>query len=121
MSSSVRDLLARRPATRLPEPVRTIVPEPEPMTERYAAEVERDTARLERAYRDAERRLDRAREKATKVAPLGPVATKRITVELWREVELRMAELAEIERLMQPGNIASARHRGRKSHTKAPK
>lgn len=119
--SAVRDLFARRPATRLPEPVRTIVPEPEPMTERYAAEVERDTARLERAYRDAERRLAKARAKAESVAPLGPVPTKPRTLAAWREVELRLAELAEIERLMQPGNNASATHRGRQSHKKVPR
>lgn len=74
----------------------------DPIDDRYQVEVDYSTSRLQRRYdrackaRDAaQRRLIRAIEQSTKVSRLA---------ELRRQLEIREYELAEIVKLMQPGN-----------------
>lgn len=103
-------------------------PKPDPISERYQAEVDRDTDRSVKAYAAAEKRLERAKQKAR----LAEAQVKRSRMGqdgkrdqgAWetacREVERRERELLEIAMLMQPEGRASAQHRGRKSYRPVP-
>lgn len=85
----------------------------DPIDERYAAEVERDTNRLAKRYEQAQKRLESAQRKAERVASTTKQASRIKAA--WAEVEQRLAELREVERLMQPDNTASRSHQGRRS------
>jgi len=87
--------------------------------DRYQAEIDVSTGRLERSYRQAARRLAKA-EARVEHAERQRLAPK-IVQQRRIDVELRIAELAEIERLMQPGNTAPSANRGTKSFQKMPR
>lgn len=93
-------------------------PRPEPISERYQAEVDHATAKLERAYMRAQKRLEVAERRAHRVEVRAKPKPKDIEV-AWAEVELRRQELAEIQKLMQPAG-APAKNRGRESYRPVP-
>lgn len=94
-------------------------PRPEAISERYQAEIDLATTRLDKRYRSAQKALARAEKRHLHAershAPEAALRARRA------EIEQRTAELAEIERLMQPSNTASASHRGVKSYQKVPR
>lgn len=95
-------------------PTRTI--QADPVDARYQREVDRDTARAEQRYRAALDAVERARAKAERLAAKPKAhASPKITEAAWRAYEQALHELREIEALMQPGNHASAKNRGRGS------
>ena len=94
-------------------------PRPEPIAERYQAEIDAATDRLVRSYRNAAKRASRA-ERQVETAKANGIA-RRDMERLERALAERVAELRQIEMLMQPGNIAPAAHRGTRSYRKVPK
>lgn len=106
------------PRSRHKGPPPWYTPKAEFISDRYWREVERDTNRLERKHRAAQQRLHQAKQRAQLADQRKETAAARSRY--WREVEARTHELQEIEALMQPGNTASTRHRGTKSHTPRP-
>jgi hypothetical protein len=86
---------------------------PEPISERYQAEVDVATAQLARRYAKAQASLERAR---TRHAAATRPAQRR---ELWRLILLREAELAEIAALMQPGTRSNRDGRRRRARHEA--
>ena len=95
-----------------------IGPRPEPISDRYQTEIDAATNKLERAYRNAGKRANRA-ERRVETARASH-ATSKAMEQLERELEARINELRRIEALMQPGNIAQAAHRGSASYRKVP-
>lgn len=93
-------------------------PKPVEVDPAYQAEVDRSTAKLERAYRDAQRRVERAAGRLRK-AEAGRVQAAQLRG-LRAEWERRVADLAELERLMQ-ASPAGAAHRGTRGWQKAPR
>jgi len=91
----------------------------DPISDRYQAEVDSHTNRLAKAHARAVKRVDEARARAARVT-LTETRPTRIDA-AWRELATREAELAEIERLMQPGNTAPANNRGVASFRKVPR
>lgn len=84
----------------------------------YMAEVEASTARLEREYARAEKRLNAAIAKAQKAE--ARTGTKpAVVADLWAVVELRRMELDRYARMMAT-SPASAQHRGGKSFRPVP-
>ena len=107
----------RRPAHR--PPPWYLGPRPEPISDSYQAEVDASTARLEKRYVSAQKAVARALQRIERAENRHSSAT---ALKTWQdEFERRVIELAAIEALMQPGNIASAQHRGSKSYEKVPK
>lgn len=93
-------------------------PKPVEVSEAYQREVDASTDRLVRRYREIEKRaekarqqLDRAKQQKRQAAEVG---------RLEREVTARLAELAELERLM-TASPAGAAHRGTEGWTKVPR
>jgi hypothetical protein len=88
--------------------------------ERVEREAKATTDAAERAWRKAQERLARAEERRAKIAAMAPagVTTRRLAV-AEQMVELRRAELREIERLM-TGHSAPAKNRGRRSYRPVP-
>lgn len=92
------------------------------ITAEYQHEVDRSTAKLEREYAQAQKRLESAERRAEKAGPKPPQQSKRSTargrdkklMDLWEEVEARRQELMSIERLMS-GSYSGQRHQGRGS------
>lgn len=96
-------------------------PKSDPISEDYQAEVDRATAKLEKQYEAAQRRLEAAIRKAE--AAQGRAKGKgksKSEIELWALVELRRKELAQIAALMHPSG-AGVKHRGRASFTPVPR
>lgn len=92
----------------------------DPIDERYQREVDRDTARLEQRYKAAQARAAAAETRAQRLAARAKADNaSRLASAAWRAYEDALREVREIELLMQPSNTASARHRGRNSHTPA--
>ncbi len=97
-------------------------PKPVEITPEYQAEVDRSTEKLERRYRLAQRAVEAARsrkERAESIVGHAKLRRKSIT-EAEAVLEARLAELADLERMMQ-ASPASAQHRGTKSFTKLPR
>jgi hypothetical protein len=88
----------------------------DPIDERYQAEIDAYTARLERRHRRAVQAVEHAEARYHR-AQDQHVAQRQLA-DLAREVSRRLDELAAIERLMQPSNHASALHRGVASYGK---
>lgn len=93
-------------------------PKPVEIDPAYQAEVDRSTDKLEKAYRAAQRRAEGAERRLRRAEAARARAAE--VRELRAEWERRVAELTELERLMQ-SSPASAAHRGRKGWTKAPR
>lgn len=85
-------------------PVEALVLRSDPVDGRYQREVDAATNRLERRYR----RAVQAREKAQQRLSVAAASNAKVSclTELRRQLEIREYELAEIEKLMQPGNRA---------------
>jgi len=89
------------------------------ITAGYQLEVDRSTAKLERDYAQAQKRLEAAERRAAKAGAKPPVQAKRSAasgrdkklIDLWEEVEARRQELMAIERLMS-GGYSGQRHQG---------
>jgi hypothetical protein len=88
-------------------------PPPVALSPAYEREVQESTRRLERRYQQARRRADRAE------ARLAQAHGHRARARLQAEVELRRAELAELERMMQAAP-AGTQHRGTRSYRPVP-
>lgn len=94
----------------------------------YEREVEAYTARLERDYANAQKRLEAAERKQERLARLLEAATssksrkrmERDAQEAWALVEERRLELMRLSSMM-TAVPASASHRGTKSFTKVPR
>jgi len=95
------------------------IPRPEPISDRYQAEVDAATGRLETRHRKALRRVEKAKRRAS--AGARQLCDEKYMRAREREVEQSIRDLADIERLMQPGSTASAAHRGVNSFRKVPK
>lgn len=76
----------------------------DPISERYQIEVDMATNRLQRQYEHALRARDAAQRKLT--LAIATSTKKSRLAELRRQVDMREYELAEVVRLMQPGNRA---------------
>lgn len=80
-------------------------PDPEPISERYQAEIDRSVRRAEKAWRAVERRRVKAEKRASKEPTPGNVqALELVRAEaerLWREFE-------ELDRLMRGAPVPSA-------------
>jgi chromosome segregation ATPase len=85
----------------------------DPVDDRYQAEIDASVGRLTRRYEAAQKRLQAAEAKAERLANIvQPKPTeRRHLAELMHEVQRRREELAEIERLMMPGDYTRVRHR----------
>jgi len=84
----------------------------DPVDERYQCEVDYSTARLEKAWRKAQAGLEAAERRSAKAAQvahrsLHNVRLQREHQRLIRLVEVRRAELREVEKLMTPEAYAS--------------
>lgn len=93
----------------------------EEITPEYQLEVDRSTAKLEREYAQAQKRLEAAERRAMKAGekPVKKVRSKATSqeknlIDLWAEVEVRRQELMEIEALMRGSHIPQ-RNRGKGS------
>jgi hypothetical protein len=84
-------------------------PAPDLIDDRYQAQIDASVARLERAYRKAQKALSAAEERLSR-AETKP-APPALIVNLRTEVDTRERELREIELLMMPGNYAGRQHR----------
>ncbi len=96
----------------------------DPVTDEYQAEVDAHTARRERDYRDAEKRLraaelKRDRIRAETVSRSTRKAHARRLAELDALVDLRRNELDALDRQMK-ASPQSAQHRGKKSYRAVP-
>jgi hypothetical protein len=89
--------------------------------ERVEREAEMHTAKAERMYRAAERRLARALGKAHAVEAKAETkpSLKAHAERMWAEVEARRDELKALERLLK-FTPAGSQHRGRGSHRGVP-
>lgn len=92
----------------------------DPIDERYQQEIDRSTARLEKAYRKAQSALEAAQRRAAKAREA--LERQRHNRSLKREhdrlvslVEERMRELREIERLMMPDTYLTRDSRSRRN------
>lgn len=84
----------------------------------YEAEVQRSTAKGERLYRLAQKRLAAAEARLAR-AQAQPRIKKHVLAELAATVEIRRAELDELRRMM-TSSPASAQHRGHDSYRPVP-
>lgn len=91
------------------------------MTPEYQAEVDHDTAKLERAYRAAERRLAAAESRLRKVQQdeRPNKKTGRAVAVAWELVQLRREELEQYRRAM-VAVPASLQHRGTEGYRPVP-
>lgn len=94
------------------------------VTPEYQAEVDRSTAKIEKAYKDAKKRLAAAEQKAARVRQetVGRKTKKAHEARLAQAaaiVELRRIELEKYERMMM-SSPQSAQHRGIGSHRQIP-
>lgn len=96
-----------------PVPPSWYTPKPVEISERYQREIDRSTERLERRYRQAEKRAADARRKLDRAtAAAGTRHKERQLAQLRAELEIREAELEEIRRLMNhPTAGRKVRHR----------
>jgi tRNA(Glu) U13 pseudouridine synthase TruD len=85
----------------------------DPVDERYQAEVDASVSRLTRRYEAAHKRLEKAVVRALILAnlPTPKPTEKRLLADVMAEVQRRREELAEIERLMMPGDYTRVRYR----------
>ena len=99
----------------------------DPISAAYQAEVDRSTAAIGRQYSRAVKRLEsaisRAERKSQAIDRRGESAPQRLKssgLAAWAEVDLRRAELREIQKIMQPDASAPVKNRGRKSFRPVP-
>lgn len=80
-------------------------PDPEPISQRYQAEIDRSVRRAERAWRAAERRRAKAEKRATQE----PTPVNVQALELVRaEAERLWLEFEELDRLMRGAPVPAA-------------
>lgn len=83
---------------------------PEPVSERYQAEIDSSVSRLTRKYERAQKRLAATEARRDRLAALPSTKAHELrSLEL--AIEQRRAELREIERLMMPGDYVRVGHR----------
>lgn len=99
------------------------VPESDPVSPEYQAEVDQSTQRAEREFRRAKQRFERAQAKLTEARERRARSRKSVSnkqlAELEALLELRREELAELQRMM-VATAASAQHRGVRSFRPVP-
>lgn len=98
-------------------------PKPVEIDERYQAQVDRSTEKLQRRYERAKKAADAARFRRDRAALI--VGHNKVRAQRLADAEAalaaRLAELDELERLMQANPGASLIHRGREGWTKVPR
>ncbi|MDP9443599.1 MAG: hypothetical protein M3P83_04305 [Actinomycetota bacterium] len=89
----------------------------------YQAEVDRATQKLQRRYERAKKAADAARFRRDRAALI--VGNNKLRAQRLADAEAallgRLAELEELERMMQANPYASLAHRGREGWTKVPR
>lgn len=88
----------------------------DPVTPEYQAEVDRSTAKLEKQFRDAQKRVEATQRRRDRVARLlereaANRKAKRQLRDLEAELHARESELAKIRALMMPDTYTGSRHR----------
>jgi hypothetical protein len=98
-------------------------PKPAEVSPEYQAEVDRSTEKLQRRYERAKKAAEAARFRRDRVALI--VGHNKIRAQRLADAEAaltaRLAELADLERLMQENPGASLTHRGTEGWTKVPR
>ena len=94
--------MAKRKKSRHRIPECALVMRSDPISERYQTEVDYSTSRLQRRYEHALKARDAALRRLN-LAVQESAKNSRLA-ELRRQVDIREYELAQIVRLMQPGN-----------------
>ena len=98
-------------------------PKPAEISPEYQAEVDRASEKLQRRYERAKKAVEAARFRRERAALI--VGQKQLRAQRLAEAEAalaaRIAELDELERLMQANPYASLTHRGREGWTKVPR